>query len=230
MAGAAQAGRPLAAAGGPVRGQLRRRERCPECGAPSQRGQLVCLGCGERLALEPKRPQAARPGVIAAALLVLVGGISTVFVADALLGDRSGPERVAAQVPAEPPGPALARARADTTRRALNERARRQIAQAAPRWPATQAGWTVVLLGSADRVSAERFAASLKSSGVEAGILSPEQRPDLGTLWTVFSGVYGDQAAAVAATAELRLRYPGAFTRYVPTAPTSAAAAPPPPG
>ena len=173
---------------------------------------------------------------MAAALLVLVGGISTVFVADALLGDRSAPERVAAPeraaaaIPARPPGPALARARADTARRALNERARRQIAQAAAGWPAAQAGWTVVLLGSADRASAERFAAEVKGSGVEAGILSPEQRPDLGSLWTVFAGVYGDQAAAVAAAAELRLRYPAAFTRYVPTAPTSAAAAPPPPG
>jgi hypothetical protein len=129
----------------------------------------------------------------------------------------------------------------------VQESARRQIAAASGGWPAAQAGWTVVLLGAGDRDSAERFAASLKDSGVEGGVISPEQRPDLGSLWLVFSGVQSTQADALAHATELRPRYPGAFTRFVPQgptasartrpsrslaakAPTSAAPAQPPPG
>jgi hypothetical protein len=114
--------------------------------------------------------------------------------------------------------------------RAVQDSARRQIAAAAGGWPATQAGWTVVLLGAGDRDSAARFAASLKDSGVEAGVISPEQRPDLGSLWLVFSGVQADQAGAQTHVAELRARYPGAFSRFIPAAPTSGAPAQPPPG
>jgi hypothetical protein len=114
--------------------------------------------------------------------------------------------------------------------RAVQGSARRQIAAAAGGWPATQAGWTVVLLGAGDRGSAERFAASLKDSGVEAGVISPERRPDLGSLWIVFSGVQPDQARALAHATELRARYPGAFTRFIPAATTSGAPAQPPPG
>jgi hypothetical protein len=212
-----------------VRPQVRRRERCPACGALSERRQLVCLGCGERLALEPKRP--ARPVIAAAGALVAVGAISLLFVAQALIGGGSSPSRhepvarhAAAAAPGGPSGP-------DAAQRAMQRRAREQLAAAASGWPATQAGWTVVLLASADRDSAKRFAAALGERGEDAGLISPEERPDLGSLWIVFSGVHPDQASALAATTRLRaLGYPNAFTRLIPKAPSNGAPARPPPG
>jgi hypothetical protein len=104
------------------------------------------------------------------------------------------------------------------------------VASVLPGWPAAQAGWTVVLLAAADRASAETFAHDATGAGVESGLISPEERPDLGTLWLVFSGVHPDQAGAAAAATQLRLRYPGGYVRYVPRAPSSGAPAQTPPG
>jgi len=50
---------------------------CPECGAPADSGQLVCLECGARIALErPPAPSWKRPAAIVAivALLAAAGG------------------------------------------------------------------------------------------------------------------------------------------------------------
>jgi hypothetical protein len=229
MAGATQARRPVAAAAAPARAQTRRRERCPECGAFSERRQLVCLGCGERLALEQKQ-QAGRPVIAAAAALALVSLVSFVFIAQALIGGGDGesrqPAAAAARTPAAAPSPPSG---PDAVQRTAQRRARDQLAAAASAWPAAKTGWTVVLLGTGDRDSAENYAQSLEDAGVDAGVISPTERPDLGTLWLVFSGAHPDQAGALTDAAKLRAHYPGAYTRYIPTAPSGGAPAQPPP-
>jgi hypothetical protein len=228
MAGATQARRPVAAAAASARAGTRRRERCPECGAFSQRRQLVCLGCGERLALEQKQP-AGRPVIAAAAALALVGLISIIFIAQALIGgsgesrqQAAAAARAPAAAPSTPSGP-------DAVQRTAQRRARDQLAAAASAWPAAKAGWTVVLLGTGDRDSAENYAQSLKDAGVDAGVISPTERPDLGTLWLVFSGVHPDQAGAVTDAANLSAGGHSGYTRYIPTAPSGGAPAQPPP-
>jgi hypothetical protein len=228
MAGATQARRPVAAAAASARAQSRRRERCPECGAFSERRQLVCLGCGERLALEQKQ-QAGRPVIAAAAALALVSLVSFVFIAQALIGGGGEPRQppaAAARAPAAAPTPPSG---PDAIQRTAQRRARDQLAAAASAWPAAKAGWTVVLLGTGDRGSAQNYAQSLEEAGVDAGVISPTERPDLGTLWLVFSGVHPDQAGALTDAANLRTRYPGAYTRYIPTAPSGGAPSQPPP-
>lgn len=230
MAGATQARRPVAAAAAPARAQARRRERCPECGAFSERRQLVCLGCGERLALEQKQPP-GRPVLAAAAALALVSLISLAFIAQALTGGGSESRRPAAAAAVRAPGAApTPPSGPDAVQRTAQRRARDQLAAAASAWPAAKAGWTVVLLGAGDRDSAENYARTLQDAGVDAGVISPTERPDLGTLWLVFSGVHPDQAGALLDAANLRARYPGAYTRYIPTAPSGGAPALPPPG
>ena len=106
-------------------------------------------------------------------------------------------------------------------------------APAAPAGSAVAVPWQYsfrgVLLGAGDQDSAERYAQSLEDSGVDAGVISPTERPDLGTLWLVFSGVHPDQAGALTDAANLRTRYPGAYTRYIPTAPSGGAPSQPPP-
>src|SRR4051794_40630249 len=212
MAGAAQVRRPVGGAA-PRRAATRRRERCPACGALAERHQLICLACGERIALEQKQT-GGRPVILAVGALGAVALICVALVAGALIGggDSGSPAPSSAprgaQAPALPAGP-------DAAQRAAPPRAGEHVAAAIPGWPAGQAGWTVVVLGAGDRASAESFAHGLKDAGVDAGLISPEERPDTGTLWLVFSGVHPDQAAAAAEATDLRLRYPGAYARYV---------------
>jgi cell division septation protein DedD len=186
----------------------------------------VCLSCGERLALEQKEA-GGRPVLFAVSALAAVALICLVLVAQALIGgggeSRREPVARRTATPAVPSGP-------DAAQRAAQRKARRQVVTALPGWPADQAGWTVVLLGASDKASAENLARGLKGAGVDAGLISPEERPDTGTLWLVYSGVYPDQATASAQATKLRLRYPGVYARYVPTAPSSGAPAQTPPG
>lgn len=47
---------------------------CPNCGAKAEAGQLVCLECGERLALDYKKPPSWRlPAIIVGIVLLLAG-------------------------------------------------------------------------------------------------------------------------------------------------------------
>jgi predicted nucleic acid-binding Zn ribbon protein len=47
---------------------------CPNCGAVAEPGQLVCLECGERLALDYKRPPSWRlPAIVVGVVLLLAG-------------------------------------------------------------------------------------------------------------------------------------------------------------
>ncbi len=168
--------------------------------------------------------------IAAIAALALVSLISIVFIAQALIGgggdSREAAPAAAARTPAAAPTPPSG---PDAIQRTAQRRARDQLAAAASAWPAAKAGWTVVLLGSADRTIAENYARSLQDAGVDAGVISPTERPDLGTLWLVFSGVRPDQAGALTDAANLRGRYPGAYARYIPTAPSGGAPAQPPP-
>src|SRR4051794_23463604 len=47
---------------------------CPNCGAPADPRQLMCLECGSRLALDSQRPPSWRlPAAIVAVVLLIVG-------------------------------------------------------------------------------------------------------------------------------------------------------------
>ena len=81
---------------------------CPTCGAPVERGQLVCLTCGGRVGLQYRRPRWQVPVLMAAAVVVLaVAGVF--FALQAASGDAkdevaSGPaSRQEAQESAKPP-------------------------------------------------------------------------------------------------------------------------------
>ncbi len=48
---------------------------CPRCGAAAERGQLVCLECGARVALVYRRPPSWKvPVAITAVVALLLGG------------------------------------------------------------------------------------------------------------------------------------------------------------
>jgi SPOR domain len=202
----------------PARAPARRRERCPNCEIPAQRGQLICLSCGTRLALDrggsDKRAVAAAAGALALTALVSLG-----LILDALSGGEERPQ--AAERPSER-SRAAARAaerQPPSAQRALwqyKARARRQLAASAGTWPAGRVGWTVILSSMSDEQLAQDFAKDVEDAGVDAGVLSTDEHPALGTgIYYVFAGVYDDELEAGEAAAELAASYPGAYTRYV---------------
>jgi septal ring-binding cell division protein DamX len=60
---------------------------CPTCGAPAQRGQLVCLECGSRIALTYRRPPSWKLPVAIIALVSLLGLGGALAVLDAVDDD-----------------------------------------------------------------------------------------------------------------------------------------------
>jgi hypothetical protein len=47
---------------------------CPRCGASAEPGQLICLGCGSRLALDYRRPRGWTTPVAIVVLVLLAAG------------------------------------------------------------------------------------------------------------------------------------------------------------
>src|SRR5947207_8577335 len=69
---------------------------CPNCGAPADRGQLMCLECGSRLALGYQRPPAWRLPAAVVGIVLLIAGFA---VAIALAAHHAN--RTAAAAPAQ---------------------------------------------------------------------------------------------------------------------------------
>jgi len=57
---------------------------CPTCGAPAERGQLVCLECGSRVALSYRRPPSWKIPVAISAVLLLLAGAGAVLAYQAI--------------------------------------------------------------------------------------------------------------------------------------------------
>lgn len=195
----------------------RRRERCESCGAPGRFGQLICLGCGERMALEPRGGPSRTPFLVVAALMVATGAVALLMVVEGI-GTREGTLSASeTQTPTAAESPSLDRAAAQSGKRRTEERARRAIlAAAGGAWPAGQAGYTVVLANTGDLASAESFASTVSNAGDDAGVIVSEDHPNLGAgLFVVFAGVYSTEQEAGMAAARLGESYSGAYTQYV---------------
>jgi hypothetical protein len=70
---------------------------CPSCGAPADRGQLMCLECGNRLALDYRRPPGWRIPAAVLGLVLLIAGIG---VAIALVAPSDNANKTTAAAPA----------------------------------------------------------------------------------------------------------------------------------
>ena len=201
--------------------------RCPTCGAPAERGQLVCLECGGRIALDYRRPPGWKLPV------AIVGGVVIVAVAAfaLLLSDvgkdaesevartpARGPRREAAP-PRRPPARERTTA-AKGARPAPRTKAPRRRPEPAPvggvaGWPRRNA-FTVVLLSAGDRDGALQIARSLRRDGVKAGVLRADDYSSLTPgFWLVFSGQYRTRAQADKAAGRLRGRVSGAYVQFV---------------
>ncbi len=101
---------------------------CPTCGAPAERGQLVCLECGSRIALTYRRPPSWKLPVAIAVVVAVLAAAGGVLAYEAV--DDEAKDEVAAtplkpkeakeaaeSAPAEAPRP-KAEAKAEAKRKA----------------------------------------------------------------------------------------------------------------
>ena len=185
---------------------------CPTCGAPAERGQLVCLECGGRVALTYRRPPSWKIPVAISTLVVLV------FLAVVVVAVASAREGARDEVAAAPPHPQRAGPASDAP-----SKARRAASPALVRrgllwsWPRDLTGYTTVVQTTQDADSARSFAVSVAAG--KAGKVGVLRGDDFASLppgnYMVFAGRSPDRARADAVTARLGRRYDGAFTQRV---------------
>jgi predicted nucleic acid-binding Zn ribbon protein len=190
---------------------------CPACAQPAEPGQLVCLRCGSRIALAPRRRRRG-PRAATAVALVALGALVLGFALGALAdnGDDDASQRADAAQQAAAREQRLKIARRE--RQAERRRAARAKAAEQARsgtWPADLRAYTVVLVTSGDEADARQTADEAKAAGLKAGVLRSDDY-DLGQgFWIVYSGTYDDQDAAATEAGNLTDRYPGAYPQLV---------------
>ena len=193
---------------------------CPTCGAPAERGQLVCLECGSRIALSYRRPPSWKIPVAISAVLLLLAGAGTVLAYQAVDDDA---EREVAATPVKVSDRAgEAKEAASTTPDGAEPdsgAATDDLVKDGPlyTWPRDLEAFTVVLLSGEDRASADDFATSAAEAGSEKiGVIRSNEFETLPQgFFIVFAGQYPNRAAADAAAADLGRRFPGAFPQAV---------------
>lgn len=197
---------------------------CPTCGAAAERGQLVCLECGSRIALAYRRPPSWK---IPVAITVLLGAL---VVAGSILGYEAIDDEAKDEVAATPLKPKKAapkkKAAAKKERQKSEPKPKEEPKPAAgglvPKgklytWPRDLRAFTVVLLSAEDRPTATAFANSVADAkDAKTGVIRSD---DFVTLpkgfFVVFGGVYKTRARADRAAARLGRKYQGAFTQLV---------------
>jgi hypothetical protein len=209
---------------------------CPRCGAPAERGQLVCLECGSRIALDYRRPYGALPALAILLAVVVVGAAAFGFALSEITSDSE--KEVASADRAEQPAPAANPGAAQTATEeeegpVADTGSQTETTPAAPEgggttgtpqeptrsllleWPKDLTAHTVVLVTSSDRPAARNVAIEAARSGIEAGMLRADDF-NLGTgLWIVFAGRFDTREGAVKQAANLGERYPGAYPQLV---------------
>jgi septal ring-binding cell division protein DamX len=188
---------------------------CPNCGADADPGQLVCLECGSRLALDYRRPRGWGAAAAIIGLVLLVAGAA--FAITLIAVDDDSKDEVAATRAAKEKSAASAESRAKAKSRARGKTSTRPARTGGiPNWPANRNGFTVVLLSAGDAASARDFARNARKGGVDAGVLRSDDFSSLEKgFWIVFSGVYRNRAQAERAASRLGRRFSGSYSQFV---------------
>ena len=213
---------------------------CPNCGAPADEGQLMCLECGSRLALGYQRPPSWR---LPAAVIGVVLLIAAIGVAIALAGVTGDANKTTAAAPTTPAAPSQA-APADTPPTASTPTPAPTTSTATPApadsgatggtatpaptpaptdastgWPPGKSAFTIVLASMTTKAEAEDKLAKAKAAGISgAAILHSDDFPTLNPgYWVVFDGQYDsvDQAQSQAASDRGKGEFSDAYPRFV---------------
>jgi hypothetical protein len=194
---------------------------CPQCGEPTERGQLVCVNCGARLALrQPPAyagpPRSAIPALVILLAVVVIGAGALGFALNEITSDDDGGGGHTAQANGGG-GDGGEQAQTTPTETSETETATAQQSDKSPllEWPKGVTGYTVVLVTTGDHAAARRVALEASRSGLEAGLLRSDDY-DLGTgLWIVFAGRFDTREGASRQAQNLAGRYPGAYAQQV---------------
>jgi predicted nucleic acid-binding Zn ribbon protein len=183
--------------------------QCPNCGAPAERGQLVCTECGTRISLKQEggdRRRFDNLPAIAVLLTVVVIGAGAFGFALSELTDDSGNNSAAADKPKAQPPP---------TTETDTGKAQQPSHSLLLTWPKGVTAYTVVLVTTGDKPGATRVAREAAKTGLEAGVLHSDEYSLGEGFWIVFAGRFDTQASAESQASNLAARYPGAYAAQV---------------
>jgi predicted nucleic acid-binding Zn ribbon protein len=193
------------------------RTQCPSCGSAVDPSQPFCLDCGRRIGRDYRRPPNWRIPVALVALLVIAAGVAAGFGVTQLTNKGEGPDQITVRAD-RPAGAAQADPGEATTQPAP---APAQPAPQAPtgpaEWPKGRAAYTIVLLTTMDKGTADATAQRATAGGLPAGVLESTdfKRFEPG-LYVVFSGQFDTvEAASAEAQTASDQGNPGAYARYV---------------
>lgn len=214
-------------------------QSCPSCGAGAAPGQLMCLECGSRLALEHRRPASWKiAGAIIGIVLLLAGAALALALAEVT---NDADNQATAPTPTQQAStPAVAPAEAgtapaessptpSTTDTAPTETTPDAAALPATdtppadatagstTWPDGESAHTVILASAGSRQEAEAKQQKAQDAGISAGILKSD---DFGSLrpgyWVVFDGQFDSVEEATARAEQDRGKgFADAYPRFV---------------
>jgi hypothetical protein len=213
---------------------------CPRCGAPVERTQEYCLGCGDRLPLPSgvlarlsagtERRWGWWPGEwVWPALLALLVAVAGAAVAIAATEDDGAPAAAIPTVtgglePLPTTGPAALPTAPEpetaTSAPPTTTRPGRARPGARASWPAGKDGWTIILVSypkQSGRAAPEAKAREARRNGLtQVGVLDSSRYTSLHAgYWVVFSGIYDSQAEAQSALPRARRAYRTAYVRQI---------------
>lgn len=199
---------------------------CPTCGAQAEEGQLVCLQCGSRVALGYRRPPSWRvPVAIVVAVLLLA--VAATAVALNKIGDDADREVGHAPITvkrskgagAEKGKSTAQEKKGSTTPAGQKPSPGAELVQRGSlyEWPRDLKAFTVVLVSTEDRVTADNFArAASEGAPAKIGVIRGDDFKSLPKgSYVVFAGQYKDRPAAAEAAARLGKRFAGSSPRLV---------------
>jgi hypothetical protein len=142
---------------------------CPQCGEPTEHGQLVCVNCGTRLALRQPAgyagpPRSALPALVLLLAVVVIGAGAVGF---ALGATTSGDDDSGGGSSSQSQTTQTSTTSTETQTTATDQGSTSPLLE----WPKGTTGYTVVLVTSSDHAAARRVALEAANSGLEAGLL-----------------------------------------------------------
>jgi len=191
---------------------------CPNCAAPADPGQLMCLECGSRLALDYERPPTWRLPTVIVGVVLLLAGLGVAIALAAASGGSTTTTAASAAQPAAPPAqnapadapptasqPTSTPATASTTTPATASAATAPAAGTASTptpapapattasgWPPGKSAFTVVLASLPSKAAADEKLKAAQAAGITAAaVLHSDDFPTLKPgYWVVFDGQY----------------------------------------
>ena len=182
------------------------RPKCPSCGNAVEPRQPFCLECGRRLALDYRKPPSFRVPLALVVLIVIAAGVAAGYAVTQATNDDHGPDAITVGDPVDPGLAQLQKQQQEQAARQQQQQAQGKAPSAstskAPGWPAGRSAYTVVLLTTKDKATANATAQKAIADGIDAGVLKGADFQGLPAgSYFVFSGQYDSTGKAKAQVA-----------------------------